>query len=919
MTPFLQKFFVFLVFSLSLFFSVHAQVTVADTSSLQLFRRGQELFEKKFYGASQQVLSEFLATSGNDKRILRADAAYYIAVSALELYQADAETLLLAFADEYPEHPQAGQVSFLLGNFYLRNKSYDKAIEQYEKTDLSALNPAQREEYYFNAGYVYFKNENYDKAREYFKQVKEGEGEKAALAKYYYGYIAYETGDYKTAVTEFEKLRDHKKYGTLVAVYITQIYLLQERYDKVIEVGEKALLEEGTTGTDQIRLAVGEAYYKNKNYEKAATHYEQYAAEGGSFEPHHAYQYGFSLYVLKRYEDAASAFNRISIGDDTLGQNISYHLGASYLQLGDKLKARNAFRYASELPIESNAREYALLNYAKLSYELNFHREAIEALQLFNKRYPKSTRIKEANALLSQILLTTNNPEQALQILEKMNSRDEKLNEAYQKAAYLNGQNLYKAKKYAEAQAMFQKSLNYPRDKKIKSLSYFWLAESYYKQGKYRESAGSYENFLISETAKQTPYYELGNYGLGYAFFQLKDFSKARTYFENYIEAQRRSTKNTRYTDALLRAGDCHFMLKNYNPALSYYNEVISGNSQEGDYASYQKATIQGLMGNNEGKIATLRTIQTNDRYRNSRFIDDAIYAIGETYLNTGQYEKAIKELGTLPIESVYYKVAQLKMGLAYVNMNQQEKAIPVFERVIQTQPASEEARLAKRFIEDIYISQGQTAKLEEFYKKYPGSRTSTSAQDSALYAAAFNNVRRGNCTAAISSFDQYLAKYPEGTYATEANFYAGECAVKEKSRVKAINYFNNVIKRGTGAFSERALKYAADLYFEDKDYANAAKNFRGLEEAANSKSNVLYALVGQVRSNYLLTKYEDVLTSGNKVLNTGFAEENTRLETMLYMGKSHLALGQIDLAEAEFGQVASQSSGEAGAEATFY
>src|SRR5690606_13291915 len=121
------------------------------------------------------------------------------------------------------------------------------------------------------------------------------------------------------------------------------------------------------------------------------------------------YQYSFSLYKNGQYQEALPGFEKLASRNDSLGQNAAFHLGDAYLQTDDKLKARNAFYAASKNSFDKDIEEAALFNYAKLSYENNFQREAIITLQDFLKKYPKSKFADEATGLLGQMLYNTKN------------------------------------------------------------------------------------------------------------------------------------------------------------------------------------------------------------------------------------------------------------------------------------------------------------------------------------------------------------------------------------------------------------------------------------------------------------------------------------------------------------------------------
>jgi TolA-binding protein len=908
----------FLIFSFT-FSSVFAQQTLVDTHPLELFKEGKELYESQHYAAAQKIFTQYL-NAGDNNNNLRAEANYYIAVSAMELFQDDAEILLTQFTQNFPEHPKARLVNYYLGKFQFRQKDYDKAIAALEKTDVSDLSQKEQSEYKFMLGYSYFKNNDNAKAKELFAQIKDTPNDNQAIASYYYGYISYQEGKYNDALKEFQKIKDDKKFKTMIPLYITQIYLLQGKYDKVISEGEAALSAKGENKaekSDEIMLAFAEAYYLQKNFTRALELYENYA-KTGTLPEHHLYQFGYCLFIAQRYPEAIKAFNQIKIEQDSVGQNISYHLASAYVKTGDKLKARNSYNFAAKLKFIPSVQELSLLNYAKLSYDLNFEGEAIDALKLFLKNYPKSASSNEAKELLGQILLAANNPHEALDVIESIPNRSDKLNDAYQKILYLYGLELFDRKQFSEAEDYCRKSLGQPVDKKIKALSYFWIAESQYKQNEISTALINYKNFLYISEARQTPYFSLAYYNLGYCYFTQEDYVQAKNYFKQFIDAEN-GKRNNRYTDAVLRMADCNFAIKSYPAAINGYEDVISSRVQEADYATYQKGIIQGLQGNTDAKISTLRGLTKS--YPNSAYVDDALYSIAESYMNAGNFTQAIKEFQSLNYnypKNRYYISGLLNIGMAYINMNEDDKAVPIFKTIVQKYPSSPEAKQALRAVQNSYIDRGLTDSLDRFYAENKGSNLQVTSQDSLLYTSAFNNYKKNDCAAAISAFDKYLSKYPNGYFAVDANFYLAECEYKNEQNTRASQHYNFVINRSPNSHMEQSLKNSAQLYFQDKDYNMALKRYEQLEEIANVKQNVFLALIGQLRSQYLLKDYEKTITAGNKILNLGFADEESKTDAQLFIAKSHLALNQLDLALANFRSVQKASSSEAGAEAMY-
>src|ERR1700744_4715997 len=103
----------------------------------------------------------------------------------------------------------------------------------------------------------------------------------------------------------------------------------------------------------------------------------------------------YAYFKVGNYEKASSELERLVSQNDVYSQNGNYTLGDVFLKLDNKQSARNAFLNASKMTFDARLQEDALYEYAKLSYELDFNLEALNATRLYLKNYPQSRRLEE--------------------------------------------------------------------------------------------------------------------------------------------------------------------------------------------------------------------------------------------------------------------------------------------------------------------------------------------------------------------------------------------------------------------------------------------------------------------------------------------------------------------------------------------
>lgn len=162
--------------------------------------------------------------------------------------------------------------------------------------------------------------------------------------------------------------------------------------------------------------------------------------------------------------------------------------------------------------------------------------------------------------------LRTKNYEDALSSLDEIQNKDLRLKEAYQKLAYNRGVELYDGRKYADAALFFRTRIEVPCGPAPNARSHYWMAESYDGQGDMPAALRKYDDLRNSPGAYSTELYEQAGYGMGYVFFKLEVYDEASIAFRRYLTS--RSGEARQRADAMLRTGDCFFVMKDNEQAV---------------------------------------------------------------------------------------------------------------------------------------------------------------------------------------------------------------------------------------------------------------------------------------------------------------------------------------------------------------
>ncbi|HNW88471.1 MAG TPA: tetratricopeptide repeat protein [Bacteroidales bacterium] len=901
---------------------VYAQKTTNYRSPLVQYRDAVELFNKEKYGAAQEKFKQLLDTKDYPVE-MHANAEYYQAVCALQLYNADAENLMMAFIKDYPENPKVNHGYFELADYYFKKKNYGNALIAFEKTDLSQLNEEELSDYHFKTGYSYFVEQDYANAKKSFFEIINKESKYTAPANYYYAHIAYTEKNYETALKAFGKLLNDENYSKIAPYYMMQIYYYQQKYDEIISLAPALLDSTGNSKrTPEIARIAAEAYYHTERYSEAIPFLELYLQKNTApLSRKDYYMIAYTYYKANDQNKAIDNFKKISTAEnDSLTQLAYYHLAQCYLATDQKSFAMNMFASAYQMDIDKDVQENAMFSYAKLAYETDFNanNEAVNAFNGYIQKYPESDKLDEAYEYLSNIYLTTKNYKDALSSLEKIKKRNTNLNKAYQKIAYLRGMELFNNSELTEAIDLYSKSNKYPLNSDFEIQSYYWTAEAYYRLEKFDSAIVNYQLLQATNGAFGSQSYHNSYYGLGYCYFKKASYSSALSNFKKFI-TEAKSAEPKIINDAYNRTGDCYFMNKDFANAIENYDKSIQMKLIDADYALYQKALAQGASSKLETKASSMMALI--EKYPKSNYRVSAIYELANTYQNLNNNGKAIDYYDMLVREypnSGYVSQSLLKKGMIYFNEEKDEQALQVLKKVVSDFPGTPESKEALVSIRNVYVDLDRVEDFFVYVKDLPFASVSNAEQDSITYIALENRYMRNDCENAMTGFNDYLTKFPNGAYQIDAHFYLAECQYRSKLTNEALQNYNFVISKPRTKFTEKSLLNSSEINYSAKNYQAALSNYTDLEKYAEYKENILIAQTGQMRCNYQLALYNMAISSSQKLLLADKLPEELLVEAHQTIAKSALEIKDTALALAEFEVVTKLSKSESCAEAKY-
>ena len=898
----------------------YAQTSEKYNSEYANFYRAEELFEKEQYGAARKEFRIFMDgfPEVNDPMYIK--ASYYEAISALNLYNNDAERLLLTFLKNYPESIYRTDIYFRLGKHYYYRKKWDDALAWFNKLSIQDIPEENRDEFYFKLGYANFKEDNIEAARNAFVEIKDGDSKYAAPALYYYSHIAYQNENYQLALEGFLKLEEHESFGKLVPYYIAQIYYLQGKYDLVTKYAKKISGSDGIMDDKEINQLIGDAYYRTERYDEAVPYLEKYNASTKTTREED-YRLGYAYFKSGNYNNAVSMFDRVKGVEDSLGQVAYYHIGQSMLKLDNKVSARSAFEGAAFIDADPVVQEDALFNYAILSYELdiNPYDEAVEAFELYLERYPNSERKDDIYQYLVNVYLSTNNYQKALASLDKLPNKDIKLRQAYQLICYNQGVSMYQRSAFGDAINSFEKVDKYPVDPAISAQAKYWIADSYYRANNFDKALENYKKVGTMQAVPAGLKSE-AKYNMGYSYWKIgeraykemekyeyasspyKAWNKKResairsaiTEFNLFLQSN--PGGDQKKADANMRIADGHFVLKDNTNAVKFYKNVIALHAQYEDQALYYMALTYGYMQEkSQEKVSNLLTIINN--FPESRYVQSSVLQVAQTYKADEEYDKALTYFNKIVIDyptSIELPSARINIADIHFKQGKASQAEQEYLAVMNEFGSDQSiCTTVANALKDMYTQTNQLDKIDGL-AQYPCFDITDEEKQNLYYIPAvqayFDSTLsvQDRYTNAIPKLEEYLSKYPNGKYKDEIRFYLAEAHYGLGNEGQGIGVYQELLAGPNNIYTEYSAARVASYYFNKDDYIQAIPYYKRLEQISKDPEKLSNAKLRLMVCHYNLENWQNAALYAGKVIKEDTYPSNVLEEAHYIRAKSN-------------------------------
>jgi len=898
-----SKYFAILSGIVIVFFLSISTLNAQSISKEQLsYVKAKEFYDKGLYAASRLAFDQHIDKYSSG--VTLPDASYYRAVSAVRISQKDGEALIQTYVETYPNDSHASSACIELAEYYYDQKAYKKAISFFEQS----LNQGgfQNDRISFKIGHAYFVENEYDGAVEVLSAIKYNEKLKADAA-YFIGYIYKENKENEKALEYLENAFSSEEYGT-ESLKLYAVLLFEKGDFKELNV----VIDREAAGTnDPVLLKLmGDANYELKNYRLASLNYKEYLKQNRKTDAASYFKIGWCYYKMDDAEGAIDNLKKAALAKDTLGAYASYYLGVLYTEDKNLIFASPAFKNASHYQIE--IQEEALYAHGKTEFDLTNYQNVITVFTEYNSKFPSGTHSGQVNEMLTQSYLNNKDYQAAISYIESLSYLSPKIKKAYQRITFLKGTEYFNKKKFAAAIGLFKKSLQHAVDVKLSKEANFWIGESYSFEKKYQSAVPFYQKSVQQG-------YDLAKYSLAYAYYNQKQYDRAASSFQSFILGYTPEVNKRYLTDALVRAGDCFYVSKDYDRAITYYQRSEQEGAKDLSYIYYQSGVVYRYKGDENKAINSFEKLIR--QYPEADKADDALFQIAQITYETGDYGSAIDKyqnyVRKYP-ESNYIPYCLLNQAVSYNNLKNYKGAAENYKMMLERFSRHETANSALLGLQGL-AGMGEFDDFSTYLDKYKQANPDSDALENIEFETAKSMYYNLQYDESIRSFEKFLSAYPSSTLATDANYFIADANYRKSDFNKSLSGFYSIADNPDYSKYTKVVYRIASLEFDKKNYKESMKYFHKLKKHSNSSKETVNALNGLMENHYLLNQYDSTSYYGQDLIENHRISNEIESSATLHIGKAQYKLGKLDEAFDWLLLLVNSAPDERSAEAKYY
>ena len=870
------------------------------------FATAKSLYQKGLYSQAASLFA---------KQKTQESQGYY--VLSLVCQKAEGyEAAMAAYANAYPASGLQPMIDYKHGLNLFDDGEYEKAKKLLAALNSDALSDREKSEQAFKIAYSHYSTGDGEAALHYIKKLDRlPRSDYHAAGAYLAGYIQYEKSRFKEAEERFNESRKDPRFTEISNYYIADCRFRSKDYKYLTVNAEKLYKEAAPERKPNIARIISESYLVMGDTQKAQEYFAKVEQSSALKDRSDWFYAGSLMYAAGDYKGAITNFDMMKERTDSLGQIAEYQMGYSHIKTGDKVSALGCFKAAAALDFDPVIKEDALFNGAKLAFDLN-HDPTV-----FNEyiaKYPAKEKNEMIYEYMALAALYDKDYARAIEEYDKIDELNQDQRNNYMKANYLRANQLMAGGSWRDA-VPYLKATTYYADKRsaLNQLSRYWMAEAAFRDGDMEQARSIYNDLYNISALDNRSEGKTLPYNIAYTYLREDNPEQAHRWFQKYIGTGDKSVRR----DALVRMGDCDYVLRNYAAAAKTYGTAVKEfGSNDDAYALYQEAMSEGLAGKKDAKLKLLakaKGLAADVPYRN-----ESVYELGRTYVSLNKNSEATacyKDLVSKSKDTTIIAQSLIGLGMIAVNEKKYEDAATYYKKVVSELPESQFTEDALMAMESVYQAMGKSEEYVAYTETLgPKGQRSEADKERILFAGAEQTFIAGNYTKALSSLMSFKEKYPQSEHSSAVDYYIANCYNNLDNKDMAVDTYNIVLADEGASYREAAAVEQSRLLYGMERFADAYKAYELLSRIGKFEENLHTAKLGMMESAFKARQFDDCIAASDLVLADKSSDKEEKLEAKYLKAKSLHQTSQRDAAFKIFKELAADTKTLYGAEAKF-
>lgn len=546
-------------------------------------------------------------------------------------------------------------------------------------------------------------------------------------------------------------------------------------------------------------------------------------ADRGDFAPYIYMNLGDTYSALKKYSEAASAYESASgfPGNDTITDQAVFRAARAYYLSGEYEKAVIFYTKIIERSPVGEVFDSAVLGLISIAYSKG---ENENIAQIVANLIPK-VRNDDVKAQALFIFGNSYFFQNYFEAAEKVYTETAKKYpnaEFGVKAALNRCWALYKMGKFEACHAAVDEYLAMNGKEKDEAL--FIAGKAFSDEDKIEEALKTYEdiikNFGNSEFRKEALYESA---------WLFEKSGRAKEAVDSYEMFMSEYSDDPRIPEILFKKGRQKAELKNYKEATADYNKFLEEfkDNRLRETVLYYLGMAYYDQEDYDGSIAKYK--QLIEEFPASEVKESAFFLIAGAYQKKEEWDQAIEIYAQLSLDKngKFYGKSMEQAAYSYFQTDRRGKAAENYYTLINE---SEDFKLAKgvyKWVADYYLNNGASDKSLEILKKLKDKYPEEADTGDMFYMYAENYLNLKETDKAIENFNTAISKKIESPYLERAYLGLGRAYSNDADYEKALEFLNKTLEgQKDNMMGALARMEIGNVKVQMKEFEEAAKQY---------------------------------------------------------------------------------------------